>query len=535
MKQRLLLPIALLFCALSFAQSTDLDKENFQVSYVKLPSNPVLEDTKRTYSSNSNVARISGFSKVKAPGTLDFTYSFKGTTTGEVSIEKIKHEKKDKDGNVVSVSYTYRANTSFRSTATLTTINALTGQSNENTFADESTYSSGEADSYYKAERLFNNNKYEIKNSHRSQHKGNIRSDIRSYLDRTYGYVPYTYAYEHFWILGSKKHPEYQKHHEAFDKLKVAFDKMKHDVPMDEIKKEVEPVIEYFNSIIPNYEGTKRKMRKVKYASYYNIAKIYYYLDMPEKVKEYAQKLIENDYDKADGKNFIKMADNLAKILEVNKVASRHMQVLTEDISNVPEEEEEEKEVQKAAPVFDLNKAYLITKENDTLLVDIKTDDIPKIGYTIKTVEFDSNGAPVATRNKSAKKCKELLFTDGLHFKNIKFKESAIKGGDAVDTSQLVLGGATDKICKVLYESDKIGLYLFQDTEIVILPAGSEKGKSTLSTAFVFGFKKNLSKLAEGCPAVQEKAKNKEYENTEASLIKFCDDLTKCSAAQTGN
>ncbi len=530
MKQRLLLPLALLFCALSFAQSADLDRESFQVSYVKLPSNPVLDDTKRTYSSNSIVPRISGFSKVKAPGTLDFNYSFKGTTTGEVNIEKIKHEKKDKEGNVISTSYTYKANTSFQSSATLTTINAITGQNNEDTFTDSSSYSSDEFDSYYKAERHYNNNKYDIRNTHRSQHKANIRKSIRSFLNNTYGYVPYTSSNEHFWILGSKKHPEFQKHHEAYDKLKVAFDKMKYDVPMEEIQKEVEPIVEYFNSVIPNYEGTKRKMRKVKYASYYNNAKIYYYLDMPEKVKEYAQKLIDNDYDKGDGKNFIKMADRLAKKLEVNKVNSRHMQVLTEDLSNVPdEEEEEEKEEKKAAPVFDLNKAYLITKENDTLLVDIKTEDIAKIGYTIKTVEFDSNGAPVATRNKSAKKCKELLFTDGLHFKNIKFKESAIKGG-AVDATQMALGGASDKICKVLYESDKIGLYLFQDSEIVILPAGSEKGKSTLSTGFVFGFKKNLAKLAEGCPAVQEKAKNKEYENTQESLIKFCDELTKCSS-----
>lgn len=65
---------------------------------------------------------------------------------------------------------------------------------------------------------------------------------------------------------------------------------MKYDEPTDEIAKEVEPIIAYFNDVVPRFEGNKRKLRKVRYASYYNIAKIYYYLDMPEKVKKYARK-----------------------------------------------------------------------------------------------------------------------------------------------------------------------------------------------------------------------------------------------------
>ena len=529
MKQGLLTLTTLLCYLISFAQSADLDKENFQVSYVKLPTEPILDDTKRTYSTNSSVVTISGFSKVKSPGTLDINYKFNGTKSSEVNIAKIKHEKKDEDGKVISVSYTYKANSSVSSSATLHIINANTGQSFDKNFGTATNYESKEFSSYYKAESHYKNNKYDIRNEYASSHKSNIKNNIRSYLNKRYGYVPYTTTREYVWILGSKKHPEYQKHHEAHEKLKSAFEKMKYDEPVDEIKKEVEPVIEYFNSIIPNYEGTKRKMRKVKYASYYNIANIYYYLDMPEKVKEYAQKLIDNDYDKKDGKNLIHYADELIKSLEINKTKTRHMQVLTEDVSNVPEEEEEKP---AAATNMELNKAYLITKENDTTLVDIKTSDISTIGYKLKTVEYDNNGTPIGSRVKSAKKCKELVFVDGLHYRNIKFKESSIKSG-AVDVGQVALGGATDKLCKVLFESDKINLYLFNNSELVILPAGSEKGKSTLGTGFVFGFKKNLTKFAEGCPTVIEKVANKEYKNNQESLLKFCNELSKCSSTPT--
>ncbi|AXT62836.1 hypothetical protein D1816_21650 [Aquimarina sp. AD10] len=527
MKKRLLLPLALLISLISFAQSTDLDKETLTVSYVKLPSEPILDDTKRTYSSSSSSIRISGFSKVKSPGTLDISYRFNGTKSSEVNIEKITHEKKDDDGNVVSTTYTYKAKSSISSSATINVINAANGESYEKGFSDSNSYESKEFDSYYKAERHYKTNKYDIRSSHGSKHKGNIKRSIRSYLDRRYGYVPYTTSSEFLWILGSKKHPEFQKHHEAHEKVKAAFAKMKYDEPLDDVKKEVEPVIEYFNSIIPNYPGTKRKMRKVKYASYYNIANIYYYLDMPEKVKEYAQKLIENDYDKKDGKKYIKYADNLIKTLEVNKMKTRHMKVLTEDLSNIPDEEEEVEEKPAAAPAgIEVNQAYLITKKGDTTLVDIKTEDIVKIGFDLKTVEYDNNKSPIGTRVQAAKNCQELLFVDGLHYRNIKFKESALKG-DAVDAGQM-LAGATDKLCKVLFESDKINLYIFNNKELVILPTGAEKGKSTMGTSFVFGFKKNLAKFAEGCPAVIEKAKSKGYKNTKESLLEYCQELTKC-------
>lgn len=520
-----LLILALFTYAFSIAQSTDLDKETFNVSYVVLPTEPVLDDSKRTYSSDLRGVAINGFSKVANGGTIDIKYNFNGTNVGELEIDKIKHEKKDKDGNVVSTSYTYKAKSSFSSRATINVINSDTGESYEKTFSESNDFVGNEFDSYYKAERNYLNNRYERKRSYTSKHKGRIKSSIKSYLNSRYGYTPYDSSSKYLWILGSKKHPEYQKHHEAHEKVKAAFANMKFDQPVDEILKEVEPVIEYFNSIIPNYPGTKRKMRKVKYASYYNIAAIYYYLDMPEKAKEYAQKIIENDYDKGDGKYFNRISDELLKSFEVNKTKTRHMAVVTEDLSN--EVEEEEPAPAAAAPTLELNKAYLITKDNDTTLVDVKTEDLAKIGYSLTTVEFDNNGSPIGTRKKQATNCKELVFVDGPHFRNIAFKESVMKDG-AADAGKL-LAGATDKLCKVLYESEKINLYSFRGEELVIMPAGAEKGKSTLSAGFVLGFKKNLIKLAEGCPSVQEKAKSKAYKNTAESLAKFCDELTKCS------
>ncbi|WP_422089700.1 hypothetical protein [Tenacibaculum ovolyticum] len=526
MKKILLLGALILYLN-SFAQSTNLDRERFHVSYVELPSDPILDDSKRTYSINISGVSINGFSKVKSPGVLDINYIFTGTRVGEVKIDKEKHQKKDKDGNILSTWYTYKVKTNYSSRGILNIVNGVKAKSYEEKFSAETDYTSNSFNSYYKAERYYALNKYDIKDNHKRKHKSIIKRNIKSYLDSRYGYIPYSTNSEFLWILASKKHPETKKHHEAYNKVKAIFSRMSYDEPMDDIAKELEPVIAYFENVISRYPGTKRKMRKVKYASYYNLAKIYSYLDMPQKVEEYAGKLIENDYDKSDGNSFLRTAVSLSTSLEKNNMKSRHMKIVTEDISNLEEEKKEEVPEFKANQEFELNQAYLITKENDTTLVDINTKDIEKIGYSFRNVQYNKNGSPIGTRVKQAKGCKELLFVEGLHYKNIVFKEASKKPG-SVKLTQGVLGGVNDKLCRVLFESDKINLYKFNNKELVIVMPESEKGKSTSAMGFVFAFKKKLAKIAEDCPEVAKKAMTNRYKNNEISLLKFCNDLTNC-------
>lgn len=519
----------------SYAQSSNLDRENFNVSYVKLPSNPILDDSKRTYSSNTGAITISGFSRLKSNGTIDINYTFNGTEIGEVNINKRKIEKKNKEGKVISTSYKYKVTVPYNSTAIMTVSNAITAESYEKTFSESTVYESSEYDSYNAAQNHYNNNRSTLRNKYKSSHSSNLKSNAKSHLDYTYGYIPYENKYEYFWILSSKNHPEYGKHQEAYQKLKTIFDGMKYDQPIENLNAEVIPIIDYFNDVAARFPGDKRKIRKIRYASYYNIAKIYYYLDQPEKTREYAQKIIDNDYDKGDGESFLSDADKLAEKLKINEIDSRHLAVVTEDLSHLPTEEENEEEVAEKTIDLDINKAFLITKENDTLAVDIKTSDIPAIAYTLKTVEYDNNGTPIGTRSRNASKCKELVFVDsGARFKNVEFKESSLKSGE-VDAGQMLLGGATEKLCLVLYESDKINLYKFAGKELVLYPEGAKKGKSTISAAFLLGFKNNLAKMAGDCEKVASKAKNKEYSNDEDGLLKFCKELSDCSSSEAGN
>ncbi len=528
--KKLILYILLLMNLVSFGQSTDLDRERFSVSYVSLPDKPILDNDKRTYSINIRSLSIKGFSKVKSPGNLDIDYQFLGTKTSDVTIDKKKHEKKDKDGKVISVSYTYVARAKYSSEASIKIVNSITNNSSEKYFSESTGYVSKTFNSRRVAEKHYEYNKEELKTDHRVKHKRTIKKEISSFLNREYGYIPKNVSSEFVWILDSKKHPEFKKHHEAYNTMKSIFAKMKYDEPTDKIKEELQPVIAYFEGVIPRYPGTKRRTRKLKYASYYNLANIYYYLDMPDKVKEYGQKIIDNDYDKSDGRRYLEYAESLKHTLSVNKTDSRHMKVLTEDISNVGEVNENIETLETQNNVqLNLNKAYLITKKNDTILVEIRKKDIENIAYNISTTAYDNDGVLIGTKKMKAKNCKELLFVDGLYYKNIKFNSSSEKSKfKSKKVGQITLGRTPDKLCKVLFESEKIGLYKFKNKELVVVTPEIKNGESTQGKEFVFGFNRILATLSIYCPNVSQRAKNKGYKNTEESLLKFCKDYSSC-------
>ncbi|NER14955.1 hypothetical protein GWK08_15975 [Leptobacterium flavescens] len=538
MKKILLTMLLVMSYSFAKAQSTNLDREYIPVSYVKLPSDPVLEDKQRTYEINvinamrspsrakvtKNKINISGFSKVNSNATIKVNIDISDIELGDVTITKTEKENKDKDGKVTSITRTYNAVVPYKTYATMEVSNNDKGTSYSKVYSDSKTFTSESFKSYSKAKDYYNNNRYNLRNRFRSAFFNDAVASMNGNLNTTYGYRPYSTEGEHLWILASKKHPETPKHKEAHQQLKEIFSKMRSNQPTEEIAQEAEAVIEYFNSIIPNYVGDKKRMRKVRYASYYNIAKIYYYLDQPDKTIEYAEKLIENDYDKSDGKYFKRIAESLKERLEKNQITSRHFEVVSEDLTGseeISEEEIEDEPVEEEALL-----AYLITKSNDTITSKISASDLKSITFSAKLKVVDADGNESVTDYK-AENCKALALANGDLYEVINFKESSLKDG-AVDIGKLG-AGAKPKFVKVLHRSDKIELFLFNDKEVVIKKPEDEKGKSTMSSGYLFGFKKKLTALAEGCPSLIEKVKNKEFKNTPESLTEFCEIYSTCS------
>lgn len=134
---------------------------------------------------------------------------------------------------------------------------------------------------------------------------------------------------EHMWIIDSKKHPEYMAHRNAFLVLKEALFSIDANKPLDGIREQAEPAIQYFESIKKKYTSSSKHDRKIRYASYYNLAVLYYYLDDPQSMQREASGLILNDFDARDGKNLEAGAIRLKNLFQDTRMSSRHFAIDT--------------------------------------------------------------------------------------------------------------------------------------------------------------------------------------------------------------
>jgi hypothetical protein len=134
---------------------------------------------------------------------------------------------------------------------------------------------------------------------------------------------------DQMWIIDSKKHPEYSAHRNAFLVLKDALFSLSADKPLTGVREQMQPAINYFESIKKKYVSTSKHDRKIRYASYYNLAVIYYYLDDPQSMLKEAAGLILNDFDARDGKNLEASAIRLKNLFEQTRISSRHFAIDT--------------------------------------------------------------------------------------------------------------------------------------------------------------------------------------------------------------
>ncbi|MDB4292962.1 hypothetical protein N9954_06090 [Maribacter sp.] len=499
-----------------FAQRANLDREYFKVSYVELPTNPILDDAKRTFTSSNRKIFLEGFSRIAENGTLDFRFDFHGTKISDVDIKKVIHEKKDKEGNVTETTYTYDIHCGYSSTGTLSMSNSESGENESYPYSQKDGYSKTGFSSYSKANSYYNNNRYNIRDEYRTNHRNAIVRQINNRINRKFGYVPVTkMKSEHFWIIATKKHPERAKHQEVYEAVKAIFEKMEFDQPVDAIATELQPHIDYFNDVATRYPNDDKKHKKVRYASYYNIAQMYLFLDQPAKAKEYADKLIANDYDKKDGKRFNKNADDLINDFAVNQINTRHFEVVTEDLSNEPEVQEV---VVTGEPETASEKAvaFLITAANDTVQTTVSVDELVKM--SAKAHLFDQDNIPTEVAAKDSKK---IVLTTGDTFEVASFTSSVASES-----------ASAPKFVKTVYQGSKITLYEHMGKEYVLKFNNEEKGISTMSKDFVFGFNQKLASFCADCDALKTKVSASEFKNTKEGLLAFSKAFDSCANAK---
>jgi len=328
-----------------FAQRVDLDRFNFTASYRDFPNEPLPSEYK-TYNVRieatpslglgysvtnlENMITIEGLKKVAGTGHITIIAMLDDIVIEKTETKERVQVSKDKQGIEVRKSFFATEMTySFSARATVYDYKGSTVTSNYILYDRENkrTYKTPEYSNPADAANNFNNKILETKSNLSKQLVNSAISSLNGYLNTNYGFAVQK-VNDIFWVLNNKKHPEYSEHQKAWNNFKNAIILMSPDESLEKVKEKMKPVIAYYEKVKTIYTSSDKEARKLRYASYYNLAKIYLYLDNPAAAMREADALAMNDYDESDGRNLRAIAESLDEQLKKNNASSRHFPVV---------------------------------------------------------------------------------------------------------------------------------------------------------------------------------------------------------------
>lgn len=129
------------------------------------------------------------------------------------------------------------------------------------------------------------------------------------------------------WVIGSRKHPEYEDDRKAFQLMNEVLFSMNASTSIAHAREQLKPAIDYFEHIKTTYSTSKKHDRKIRYSSYFNLAVLYYYLDDPENMMKEANGLLLNDFHTAVGRSFQETAMRLKNQFQQSNIYTRHFSI----------------------------------------------------------------------------------------------------------------------------------------------------------------------------------------------------------------
>jgi len=334
------------------AQKVDLDKFYFSASYRDLPRQP-LDTSYHTFSVRAETGplsklvirsaevqervRMEGWKQLNYDAHLQVQFRFEDVIIEKSDVNENVEVLKDKNGKetgrkssfILQVTYSYGAQsrlTDYKGQAVANYTFASRDQ--KRVYQSEAFPSSAEANAYFKYGLLL------ITNQLIKQSLNESINNLNYTLTLNYGY-PQRTANDFFWVLNSRKHPEYENQHRVWIDFKQAITSMSADESVDEVKQALGPVIEYYNKVKKIYNSSSKADKKLRYASCYNLAKIYWYLDDPDAAMREANELMINGYDSKDGNRLEAAATDLKLQLRLAKRNTRHFKLNPDEYQGI--------------------------------------------------------------------------------------------------------------------------------------------------------------------------------------------------------
>lgn len=340
----------LTFCflpLLSTAQkSVDLDRHRFKVQYRSLPAMR-LDSTYRTYDvqvettqlmqsllhdmSPENSVVLEGWRKLPQDGHITIKVRLGDLVPGSVSVKERVVTTKNGNGQVTGTKTFYYQEVVYTFAATANIYDYKGMHIMDQELADRNykqVYRSPEfalrpmAEGYFLVNSLAVTKELYRNSVNRAMHYLSER------ITDNFGFSEVT-VNDYMWIIDSRKHPEYSAFRQVFRQMNEVLFNMDANTPIEGVREKLKPVIDYFEKIRRDYSSNNRHDRKIRYASYFNLAVLYYYLDDPQSMMREANGLVLNDFDTKDGKAFERTATWLKNLFQQNNIYTRHFSINT--------------------------------------------------------------------------------------------------------------------------------------------------------------------------------------------------------------
>jgi len=238
-------------------------------------------------------------------------------------VSERREESKDRKGNV-TVHYYYKVNVVYKFDAKYRIMQdekVLVEEKVYDSFFSKN-YSSQEYGSRKEASDFWRNNRDVLISEFARGASMGTASRASSIASRRFGF-PVIRTTDIIKTINEKKHDENERFRRAAESLKETIQAMTGEEGMD--MNRVEGLIDYFKNIPAKYPDPKSKADvRLKYAAYYNLCKIYLYLDQPENVAQYADLILSNGHDKKDEERMKKAAKELTTMFEKTGIKTRH-------------------------------------------------------------------------------------------------------------------------------------------------------------------------------------------------------------------
>lgn len=345
MKKILLMLSATLISVVIFGQrNVDLDREMYSYGVRKLATTP-LNIGERNYTVSAKIGvktadltseeevisklKINGLERIIDGRANLVKFNFEDVRISSISVEDKSYDTKDKDGKVTGRVYQYQGvvKYTYQCIYSLIDLNGKTLSSvTIDRYSDVKSHLTEMFSKYKDASVYLKNNHQFIQEKLTRDNLESCINSANSQLTSQFGYQPLSYLAK-FWFVGDKEHQDYDNQKQISLQIKDLLSRVKADESIESLKPEFAEVIALLEVYKTKYTGKTKHDKKMRYSAFYNIAKLYEIIENFDGCRKEAQAIIDNEYDKGDGKDFLKDCDKEVEILNRNGISSKHFPV----------------------------------------------------------------------------------------------------------------------------------------------------------------------------------------------------------------